>query len=304
MKLKLEGLIAAPFTPFNDSGELALGQIEKLANLYNKNGVKGVFICGSTGEGVALTFDEKIQVLKAWGGIDDPSLKKVFMVGGTSLKEMQSLAKLAQENQLDAISMMSPYYFKPTKLEHLVDFCYQLAAVTPELPFYYYHIPVLTGAYFSMHKFLKLVDGRIPNFAGIKFSAIDLFDYQKCSIYINQKYQLLWGVDEALLAGLAAGARGAVGSTYNYAAPLYHRIFNAFQQGNMEEARHYQEKAVRMVDLLVKYGGNEAGKAFMKLIGIDCGWFRPPLQPLSNEQLSQLEKELTKIGFFEFCSKV
>lgn len=304
MKFKLEGLIAAPFTPFNNSGELALGQIETLANLYIKNGVNGAFICGSTGEGVALTFDEKKQVIEAWGTINDPALKKIFLVGGTSLKEMQALAHLAQEHKFDAISMLSPYYFKPAKLMHLVDFCYELAGCVPELPLYYYHIPALTGVNFSMHEFLELAEERIPNLYGIKYTGPDIFDFQKCRMFQDEKYQILWGTDEGLLSGLAAGAKGGVGSTYNYAAPLYHRIIKAFQNGNFEEAKHWQDRAVQMVDLLIKYGGTQAGKAFMKLIGVDCGWFRPPLQPLKSEQVLTLEKELQDIGFFEFCSKV
>ncbi len=304
MKLKLKGLIAAPFTPFDKKGNLALSQIDQLAKLYEKNGVNGAFICGSTGEGVALTFKEKKQVMTAWGKVKSTKIKKIFMVGGTCLKEMQALAKLAQKQKMDAISILCPYYFKPANLERLVDFCSEVATATPNLPFYYYHIPALTGGHFSMYEFLKLADGRIPNLAGIKFTYFDLMDFQNCRAYKNGKYQILWGTDEALLSGLAAGATGGVGSTYNYAAPLYNNIIAAFNKGKMKEASRLQDKAVQMVNLLVKYGGNEAGKGFMKLIGVDCGWFRAPLKPLSKKQYSALESELKEIGFFEFCSKV
>ena len=214
---KLEGLIAAPFTPFDKKGKLALKQIKQLARLYEKNGVKGVFICGSTGEGVALTFKEKKQVMAAWGKLKNTSLKRFFMVGGTCLKEMQVLAKLAQKNNMDAISILCPYYFKPANLTRLVDFCSEVAKAAPNLSFYYYHIPALTGGHFSMYEFLKLAENRIPNLAGIKFTASDIMDYQKCRMYKNGKYQIFWGIDEALLSGLAAGAKGGVGSTYNYA---------------------------------------------------------------------------------------
>lgn len=301
---KLKGLIAAPFTPFDKKGNLALGQIEKLVQLYEKNGVNGAFICGSTGEGVALTFKEKKQVMATWGKIKSPKLQKIFMVGGTCLKEMQSLAKYAQKNKMDAISMLCPYYFKPASLERLVHFCSEVAKAAPNLPFYYYHIPVLAGGHFSMLEFLKLAEKQIPNLAGIKYTYSDIMDYQQCRAYKKGKYQLLWGTDEALLSGLAAGAKGGVGSTYNYAAPLYNNIIKAFKEGNIKEASRLQDKAVQMVDLLVKYGGNEAGKGFMKLIGVDCGWFRAPLKPLSKKQLSGLKSDLKEIDFFDFCSKV
>lgn len=300
---KLKGLIAAPFTPFDKKGNLALDQIETLAKLYIKNGVKGAFICGSTGEGVALTFKEKKQVMAAWGKVKSPKLQKIFMVGGTCLKEMQALAKYAQKTKMDAISILSPYYFKPANLERLVDFSSEVAKVAPNLPFYYYHIPALTGGHFSMLEFLKLAEKRIPNLAGIKYTFSDIMDFQKCRAYKKGKYQLLWGTDEALLSGLAAGAKGGVGSTYNYAAPLYNKIIKAFNEGNLKEASRLQDKSVQMVELLVKYGGNEAGKGFMKLIGVDCGWFRAPLKPLSKKELAGLKSDLKKIGFFDFCSK-
>lgn len=301
--MKLKGLIAAPYTPFDQDGELALGTISKQARLYEKNGVSGVFMCGSTGEGVALTYEEKKQVMATWGAENTP-LKKVFMLGGTCLKEMQQLAILAQENKMDAVSILCPYYFKPANIGRLVDFCSKVAASVPDMPFYYYHIPALTGGSFSMINFLKLAELSIPNLAGIKFTAPDIYDYQKCRAYKDGKYQLLWGIDEALLSGLAAGAVGFVGSTYNYTSPLYIKIINAFNEGNIKEARFWQDKAVQVVNILVKHGGNEAGKAFMKLIKVDCGWFRPPLAQLTDYQLEEMEKELKAIGFFEFCSKV
>lgn len=301
---KLTGLIAAPFTPMNQNGELALEKIEVQARLFEKNGVSGAFICGSTGEGVSLTLEEKKQVMKRWGEVKGEKLKTIFMVGGTCLKEMQTLALYARDQKMDAIAALCPYYFKPATVAHLVDFCRQVAGVVPDLPFYYYHIPALTGGYFSMYEFLQMADGQIPNLAGIKFTHSDIMDFHASSRYGDGKYALLWGMDEAMLSGLAVGAKAAVGSTYNYAAPLYNQIIQAFEKGDLAAAQKKQEQAVRMVQLLVKYGGTSAGKGFMKIIGLDCGWFRPPLFPITDDQLRSLEAELQDIGFFEFCSKI
>jgi N-acetylneuraminate lyase len=301
--IKLSGLIAAPFTPFDDKGELALKTIGQQVRTLENNGVSGAFICGSTGEGVSLTHEEKKQVMIAWGA-EQTTLKRVFMLGGTCLKEMQELAILSKAHKMDAVSILCPYYFKPSSVERLVDFCAQVAATVPEMPFYYYHIPVLTGGNYSMLKFLELADTKIPNLAGIKYTAPDIFAFQRCRAYKNGKYQLLWGTDEALHSGLAAGAAGFVGSTYNYASPLYLKLIDAYNKGDFEEARMWQDKSVKTVEVLVKYGGNEAGKAFMKLIGLDCGWCRPPMAALSEEQLEEMEKDLKTIGFFDFCSQV
>ncbi len=300
---KLSGLIAAPFTPLDIKGELALNEIDDLVNLYQSNGIKGAFICGTTGEGVSLTLDEKKQVIKTWGEKKGSQLKVLAMLGGTCLKEMQELALFARDHYMDGISIMSPFFFKPDNVLELVHFCKAVAETTPELPFYFYHIPAFSGGNFSMLRFLEIADEQISNLAGIKFTSSDLLDFHQCTLYKNRKYNLLWGTDEALLSGLVIGAQGAVGSTYNYAAPLYNEIIKSFQMNDLDRAEKLQRSAVKMVGLLKKYGGVGAGKAFMKIIGVDCGWFRPPVRSLSDHKVNELKKELEEIGFFNFCSK-
>ena len=115
---------------------------------------------------------------------------------------------------------------------------------------------------------------------------------------------MLWGSDETLLAALAIGADGGVGSTYNYAAPLYNNMIKSFREGNLDDARNKQYKSVQIVQLLIKYGGIGAGKAFMKLIGLDCGWFRSPVAKVNEDDLRHLKVELEEIGFFDFCNVV
>lgn len=301
---KLKGLIAAPFTPLDERGELALGKISTLARSYEKNHVSGAFICGSTGEGVAMSHEEKKLVMEAWGKEKGSQLKAVFMLGGNCLKEIKELAALAPKYQMDGISILCPYYFKPASVDILVEYCKEVAMEAPDLPFYYYHIPALTNGYFSMLDFLKLAEQEIPNLAGIKYSHPNIMEFHSCSRYNNSKFDLLWGVDEGLLSGLAIGARGAVGSTYNYAAPLYTQVMDAFEAGDLKRAEELQFIAVQIVEILVKYGGTGAGKAIMKLIGLDCGWFRQPLQPLSDSALEEMKIDLDNIGFFDVCSRI
>ena len=300
--LKLTGITAAPVTPMDESGNVNYSQIEVLARLYEKNGLTGVFISGSTGEGTSLTHSEKKEILKVWAEVKG-NLKTIYCVGGTSIREMQDLVEMSQRFGLDGYSILPPYYFKPGTIEDMIEISGQIAAVAPELPFYYYHIPGLTGCYFSMREYLEQASEKLPSLVGIKYSHSDLYDFQRARMYQNGKYNMLWGTDEVLFSALVAGADGAVGSTYNYAAPLYHRIIAAFEAGNFEEALKWQDKAVEMVSLLLKYGGTGATKEFMKMIGVDCGGYRLPLRSPSGEGIRELERELEGIGFFEFCSK-
>jgi N-acetylneuraminate lyase len=301
---RLSGLIAAPFTPMHANGELHLELIPDYHALLLDNGIKGAFICGSTGEGVSLTMQEKMQVAEAWATCNSGQSDFTVMqlVGGTCLADCKELAIHAASVGINAISFLPPYYFKPANVQVLADCCAEVAAAAPDLPFYFYHIPVLTGVRFSMLELLKAVDGSIPNFRGIKFTEEDLMDYLSCLHYAGGKYDILWGRDETFLSALAIGAKGAVGSTYNYAAPLYHALMEAFHRNDLEEATRLQQQAIDMIALLGKYGGIATGKAFMKLIGMDCGAFRLPVKNMDVSSFELFKADAQQVGFHTFCS--
>jgi N-acetylneuraminate lyase len=171
------------------------------------------------------------------------------------------------------------------------------------MPFYYYHIPVLTGVSFPMIDLLNAVDDRIPNFAGIKYTHEDFMDFQSCIHFRQGKYDMLWGRDENMLPALSLGSKGAVGSTYNYAAPLYYDLIRAFEKGDLQQAQLLQQKSIDMIRLLGKYGGIATGKAYMKLIGMDCGEFRLPVSNMTSASFELFKKEVAQLGFDQYCSK-
>lgn len=302
---KIDGLIAAPFTPMNEVGELNLNIIPSYYQLLKSNGVTGAFICGSTGEGVSLTFDEKVKVLKAWTSLtkEDRDFALMMFLGGTNIKECKELARISEEAGADAISFTSPYYFKPANVVQLAKCCAEIASVAPNTAFYYYHIPVLTGGNFAMYDLLKEIDGKIPTFSGIKYTHEDFMDFLSCMNFENGKYNMLWGRDENMLSSLVLGCTGAVGSTYNYAAPLYHDLMKAYQKGNLQEANALQQKSIDMIRLLGKYGGIATGKAYMKLIGVDCGEFRLPIANMSAESFEKFKDDVATLDFKTFKSK-
>ena len=150
---------------------------------------------------------------------------------------------------------MAPNFFKPLSLELLVNWCERVATAAPDLPFYYYHMPVMTGVSFSMRTFLERAAASIPTLAGIKFTDENLFDFGRAIEFGIGRFELLFGRDEILLAGLALGATGAVGSNYNFAAPLFKSIQFPFASGRMEEAQRHQHQAMRLIALLRRHGG-------------------------------------------------
>jgi N-acetylneuraminate lyase len=304
MTQPLTGLIAAPHTAFQPDGSLAPGIIPRQAGLLAHNRVRGAFVCGTTGEGPSLTSDERRRVVEAWIAARPPSLAIIVHVGHLSLGEACALARHAQETGADAVATLAPSFFKPATAADLVAWCERVAAAAPGLPFYYYHMPAMTGVAVSAADFLDGVNGQIPNLAGVKFTHEDLMDFGRSAEVAAGRYDMLFGRDEILLSGLALGARGAVGSTYNFAAPLYHRIMDAFQRGDLNAARREQSRAMAFIEVLNRHGGLAAGKAAMKLIGIDCGPVRLPLRALSPDDEQSLRRGLEEVGFFKYCSQL
>jgi len=300
----LKGLIAAPFTPMNQDGSLNLAIIPDYYQFLKNNGNTGAFICGSTGEGVSMTMDEKKAVAEAWASCvkDDPDFKVMTLLGGTSMADCKALAVHARDAGLYGVSFTAPFYFTPASVDVLADICAEIASVVPEMPFYYYHIPVLTGVGFNMIDLLERIDGKVSNFAGIKYTHEDFMDFLSCLNFQGGKYDMLWGRDENMLSALVLGAEGAVGSTFNYAAPLYYELIDAFNRNDLEKARSLQQKSIDMIRLLGKYGGISVGKAYMKLVGIDCGEFRLPVKNMNSVQFENFKADVSTLGFQNFKS--
>jgi N-acetylneuraminate lyase len=120
--------------------------------------------------------------------------------------------------------------------------------------------------------------------------------------YKNGKYDMLWGRDENMLPALSVGAKGAVGSTFNYAAPLYREMISAFNSGDLQRANLLQQQSIDMIRILGKYGGIATGKAYMKMIGMDCGEFRLPVSNMATEQFELFKKDVEKLKFSSFSS--
>lgn len=306
MKIEhLQGLISAPFTPFDSNGKLDVSLIPAYYTFLKRNGITGAFINGSTGEGVSITLEEKKAVAKAWADCSnhDADFKVMVFLGGTCLTDCIDLAKHAYEIGLYAVSLTAPFYFKPANVDMLAQACIEVGESVPNMPFYYYHIPVLTGVNLPMFDLVQALDGKLPNFAGVKYTHEDFMDFQSCMSYENGKFDMLWGRDENMLSALVLGAKGAVGSTFNYAAPLYYDLIAAFNANDLVTARALQQKSINMIRLLGKYGGISVGKAYMKVVGLDLGEFRLPVKNMSADQFELFKKDVENLHFEDFKSK-
>jgi len=295
--LRITGLVAATCTPFDNEGRINHSAFQPMVEYLLQNGVRGLYPCGSTGEGPSLTIPERKAV--ATGYIDAAAGRcpVIVHVGHNSIADAANLAAHASEIGASAISATCPSYFPITNVDTLVACMAEIAKAAPNLPFYYYHIPSLTGSAIDMVDFLRQGKAEIPNLVGLKFTSPTAHEFQECLEL--DCFDVLWGVDEMLLSALATGTLAAIGSTYNIAPHLYNRIIEAFEAEDIARARQLQSQASSMIRVLKQFPFHGALKAVLQMNGIDMGPCRLPLTNLTAEQCSELRSLLATIGYFD-----
>ena len=309
---KIKGLIDAPFTPMKADGSINTDIIPEYASLLARNGLQGVFINGSSGEGYMLLEEERRTLAEKWvetaKGLKTTNgndFKVIVHVGSTCVEQSRRLAEHAQAIGAWGIGAMATPFPKIGRVEELVKYCEEIACGAPKLPFYFYHIPAFNGAYLSMLDFLKAAENRIPNLAGIKYTFESLYEYNRCLRYKNGKFDMLHGQDETILPCLAmGGARGGIGGTTNYNGRCLTGIIEAWEKGDLNTARELQNFSQDVIDVICHFRGNiVGGKRIMKLIGLDMGPNRTPFQNMTDEEERRMKAELEAINFFERCNR-
>ena len=292
-------LIAATYTPFTDEGSLRLEMVAKQAASLSGTRVNGVFVAGTTGEGSSLTVEERRSLAQRWCEVaSDHELDVIVHVGHNCQADACLLAAHAVSVGADAVAAHAPCFFRPRTVENLLDFLVPIARAAADLPFYFYDIPGMTGVRLGMVELLEKGKQRMPNLVGLKYSNDNLVQLQECVQLQQGEFEVLFGCDEMLLAGIVLGISGAVGSTYNFACPLYEQLLRAVAAGDWETARTAQARSVELVQLLNRFNYLPASKALMSMLGVDCGPLRPPLGNLSPPDRQALRAQLDDLGFF------
>jgi len=296
-------ILNAVFTPMHADGTINFSLVPAMFHQFLQTGSQGIFLNGTTGECMSLSTSERMRLVEAWMASCRQSKAeeiKVFVhVGSCNLLEAAQMAEHARDQGADGIAMVPTFYFRPKSVNDVVEQCAYVAASAPEIPFYYYNIPALTGVDFPLIDFIKQAAHRIPNFAGFKNSFSDVVDYQHCLHYAGSKYSLYWGADEAFMMLYAAGNRHYVGSTYNYMASYYSDMLLAQHSGNRAGLFKLQGEADAVYRILSEHNGIIAGKEIMSLIGVDCGPVRLPLRALSGEHKEVIHRKLKETTFFQ-----
>lgn len=294
-KTLLHGLISAVYTPFNKDDSLNLAEIKPYVDFLIRNGMDGLYICGSTGEGVSMSVRERMAVAETFVEEVQGRIPCVVQVGANSLTDCLELAGHAKLIGADAISANAPSYFRIADTETLVEWLCRIAAATPSLPFYYYHIPSFTGVNIDISEFMSLMEKRCPSFHGIKYTDLKAFAFLEGVKYGGSKYEML-------LTGYMSGACGGVGSTYAMAPALYRNLVHCWNTKNLEEGQRLQLLSWQLVKVLLKYSPvHPSGRLVMDLHGIKVGPCRLPYTPLDSSVAERLKSDLERIGFFDWA---
>ncbi len=297
---RLYGLIAATYSPMDEQGNILFDSIEPMVEHLLEGSISGLYVCGSTGEGMSMTGKERKQLAEAYIAAADNRVPVIVQVGHNSLREAADLAEHAATSGAAAVSATCPSYFPLSDQDLLIKSISEIAKACSETPFYYYHIPAFTGSTIQPATMLTAAQNCIPNLAGIKYTDTRLFEFQECLQVCGQAFDAVWGCDEMLLGALASGAKAAIGSTYNVAPKLYIDIMNAVGAGKLEQAQALQLKSVELVRTLNRFPFHSAVKSVLSMRGIHCGSCRLPQGNLTNADVLALRKALEQIGFFDW----
>lgn len=281
------GLLASAHTPFNAAGRLATNTIRAQYELFLESGVDGVFLCGTAGEGHSLSCGERRTVLDAWVSASEGQYPVIAHVGHASIRDAIRLAEHAAKAGAWAIAAMAPIYYRPQTLEELVEYLAAIAAGAPDLPFYFYDAPDFNGVRFPTEQVLEWGRLRIPTLRGAKFTSTDLRSYARCQ-RLDPPFDMLIGYEETWMPAITLGARGAIGVTLNFAAPVYRRVYEAMEIGDLATAQEEHAKALELNEVLDRFGVVRASKAIMALMGVDCGDVRLPLRPFHDGEMREL----------------
>jgi len=282
------------------NGDIDVSKIPEYAKHLVKGGVGGIFVNGTTGEGVlSLSLQERKDLTEAWvkAGKD---LTIMIQISGCSFRESQELAAHAQSLGVAAIGCLPNMFPKPRSVDELVEWCRQIAACAPSTPFFYYHIPGFSSVTLPMAEFLDKAAAAIPTLAGIKFSSADFGELAKVLAVRRrdgQPFKIFHGNDETFSAALALGLDSAVGSTYNFMPQVFLKLLRLNKEGKREEMVEIQEKITNMINSIFKFGfGVSALKPVMNIVsGLDLGPPRFPYLQISKEKEKELAEVLKKV---------
>ena len=289
-----QGIMPALVTPFDRQGKLLRKTVEELTEWQLSKGVQGFYICGNTGEGTVLP--EKTRMEMAEAVIDSVKGRGVVIdhVMAAHFQQTLRLAKHAEQAGAHAISSVAPTYFFKQSEDEIYEY-YKALAEAVQIPLIAYVTPQMGEVNLpALAKRLLEID----NIIGFKFTRPSYFELFTLTQIHNGNINVLNGPDETLLCGLAMGADGGIGSTYNVMAEGFVSLYQNFRSGNWEAAQKDQFAISRVIEVMIRHDALNCGKLMLRMLGFDVGESAFPRKSYSPEEESAIQQELAEAGFF------
>jgi N-acetylneuraminate lyase len=295
MKL-IQGILPAAVTPLDKDGRFAPAVFERLLERLYAAGVHGVYVCGTTGEGMLQSRGQRQAIVETAVASTPPGRHVVVHVGAASLEEALALSSHAAKAGAHAISSLPPSSGQFGFSEVLG--YYEALARTSDLPLLVYYFPDVNPSITSAEQLEALCD--LPNVLGVKFTDFDLF---RMSLLRRPERCIFNGRDEVVVAGLLMGADGGIGTFYNLVPELFVQIYTAAVAGRWEEARLAQLRVNVLIRIAMRFPLFPAVKQILAWSGLDCGTCLPPRGPLTLDQQRSLQGSLAEAGFAELSAR-
>lgn len=281
----IKGIIPALVTPFDNNGEVNIQSIKKLIDVLLNEGANGFYICGSTGESLLLSIEERKLILETVLQAVDGRVPVITQVGCIATHQAVELAAHAKQVGADAISSLPPFYYKFSGQE--LEAYYKTVMDAADLPMIVYNIPALTGVnMFTQCKDL-FQDSRVY---GVKHTTTDLY---QMSMFreLNPNLKLYFGSDEQMIAGLSMGADGAIGSTFNFQCKENVELYKKLQANDFVGGLPLQKKLNEAITLILETGLYNSIKYIIeKKYGFSMGECRKPFASLPETEKAKLNK--------------
>ncbi len=282
---KFKGVFVAMYSAYDDSGEVDQDKVKNLARYYVESGIKGLYVGGSSGEGILQTVEERKKVLEAVMEEVGQELTIIVHVGANSTRESVELAIHAEKCGADAISAVPAIYYRLS--EKAVENHWQQMINSSSLPFIIYNIPQTTGFNLTQTLFKKMAAQE--KVIGIKMSGESVFELQQFKANAGKQFLVYNGPDEQYLGGRIMGADGGIGGTYGVMPELFCQLEAFYQQGAIKEAQQLQDKINAIITKLLSFPSlYGACKAILSMRGIETGAPRLPLLPVGEEHIVDL----------------
>jgi N-acetylneuraminate lyase len=278
----LSGIITALLTPFDDAERIDEGAVSALIDFQVRQGVQGLYVGGSTGEALLQSLAEREHFLKLVAQANTGRLRLIAHVGAIATADVLFLSERAAAYGYDAISAIPPFYYSFSTAE--VTAHYHEIARQSALPLIIYNFPAGTKG-FSTGELIDLLS--TPRIIGVKHTSTDMFSLERVLRHRPQAI-IFNGYDEMCLAGLAMGAQGAIGTTYNFMGDLFVDMARLVKAGKLDQARSHQRLANDIIDQLIRFGVIPATKAILESFGLRMGTARRPFRTLAAEDKRSL----------------